>query len=191
MQGLKTSHRKYSKCFRIIQKMKRHSKRNNSSDSRRAFLKRFGLLAGVSIVPAERLTRMTELLQTQSRTDEEICAEKFGIARRESLEARPIGEVMVAIGTSFLKTPYLAHSLEAPGPEALVMNLRGLDCVTFVENTLALSRCTKLGQYNYEQDRMQLQLIRYRGGKIDGYPSRLHYFSDWIFDNAEKKVVRD
>ena len=174
--------------------MKRRSSRDDASrqrDSRREFLKRFCVLAGVSMVPAERLTRMTKLLQAQSPDDEEICAGKFEIARKESLATRPIGEIVVAAGTSFLKTPYVAHTLEANGPEGLVMNLRGLDCVTFVENTLALARCIRLGQYSYEQDRQQLQLIRYRGGRIEGYPSRLHYFSDWIFDNAEKKVVRD
>ena len=37
----------------------------------------------------------------------------------------------------------------------------------------------------------QLQLIRYRRGQIDGYPSRLHYFSDWIHDNAKKEILRD
>jgi hypothetical protein len=34
-------------------------------------------------------------------------------------------------------------------------------------------------------------LIRYRSGVIDGYPSRLHYFTDWIADNARKGTVAD
>jgi hypothetical protein len=173
--------------------MKRHSKSAESRHpgSRRAFLKRFGLLAGVSVVPKAHLARITTLLQSRSLSDEEICRGKFEIALKESLATRPIGEIMVAIGTSFLGTPYVPHTLEAPGPEELVVNLKGLDCVTFVENTVALSRCVKLGQHTYEEYRKQLQLIRYREGKIDGYPSRLHYFSDWIFDNTEKKIVRD
>ncbi|MBP1683836.1 MAG: hypothetical protein H6Q27_1403, partial [Ignavibacteriaceae bacterium] len=37
----------------------------------------------------------------------------------------------------------------------------------------------------------ELQLIRYRDGVIDKYPSRLHYFSDWIFDNTQKGIIKD
>jgi hypothetical protein len=71
------------------------------------------------------------------------------------------------------------------------VNLQGLDCTTFVENVLALSRCIKLGQTTFDDFTKQLQLIRYRSGKIEGYPSRLHYFTDWIGDNERKGIVRD
>jgi hypothetical protein len=33
--------------------------------------------------------------------------------------------------------------------------------------------------------------VRYRDGTIDGYPSRLHYFTDWVGDNAARGLVRD
>ena len=36
-----------------------------------------------------------------------------------------------------------------------------------------------------------MKQIRYRQGILDGYPSRLHYFCDWIYDNARKGLVRD
>ena len=32
--------------------------------------------------------------------------------------------------------------------------------------------------------------LRYRGGVIDGYASRLHYFSEWLSDNDAKGLVR-
>jgi hypothetical protein len=32
--------------------------------------------------------------------------------------------------------------------------------------------------------------VRYRGGRIDGYPSRLHYFSEWLSDNAARGRLR-
>lgn len=38
--------------------------------------------------------------------------------------------------------------------------------------------------YNLEQ-------IRYRGGNIDGYPSRLHYISDWIVDNSHRGILQE
>ncbi len=36
----------------------------------------------------------------------------------------------------------------------------------------------------------EIQLIRYRGGKIGDYSSRLHYTSDWIADNEAKDIVQ-
>jgi hypothetical protein len=36
-----------------------------------------------------------------------------------------------------------------------------------------------------------LERIRYRGGTLDGYSSRLHYFSEWISDNSDKGILRN
>src|SRR5690606_12471803 len=88
-------------------------------------------------------------------------------------------------------TPYVAHTLEVPGPERLVINLRGLDCVSFVENTLALSRLVRAGVSDFEAFQAEIRALRYRDGAIDGYPSRLHYFTEWIADNERMGRVRD
>jgi len=163
------------------------------SPSRREFLGKLAplglaVLAGEAAVPTRPAG---EAVARGKTSDEDILRQKVALADRESLRDRPVGEIVVAMGTSFIGTPYVAHTLEQPGEEHLVVNLRGLDCVTFVETTLALARCIKLGHADSASFRNQLQLIRYRGGKIDGYASRLHYFSDWIDDNEEKKVVRN
>lgn len=124
-------------------------------------------------------------------TDEQICRSKFRLADRESLQKRPMGEIMVAIGASFIGTRYASNILETPGDERLIVNLRELDCVTFVENTLALSRCITAGRHTFDQFKEELKFIRYRDGILNGYPSRLHYFSDWIENNETKNVVRN
>jgi len=167
------------------------SEKEEGNPSRRSFLRQLGLLAGASVMGERSAAHAAALLQQPRLTDEQICSMKFDIALRESLADRPIGEVMVALGGSFLGTPYGAHTLELPGAERLIVNLRELDCVTFVESTLALARCVKLGTHTLDAFRDQLRTIRYRHGSIDGYPSRLHYFSDWIDDNAAKGMVRD
>jgi hypothetical protein len=153
--------------------------------SRRQFLKQ---LSGLALIAHE--STPDELVRTLL-SEKEICEEKFRLAARLSLRRLPIGEVMIEMGKSFLGTPYVARTLEAPGAERLIVRLSGLDCVTLVENSLALSRCIKLGETTVEGFKKQLQFIRYRSGVIDEYPSRLHYFSDWIDDNEEKGVVRD
>lgn len=100
----------------------------------------------------------------------------------------PISELMLKTGAFFMGTPYVAHTLETD-KEQLVINLRELDCTTFAENCLAISKTIKSRNPSFEQFAIELQKIRYHDGKIDGYTSRIHYFSDWIFEKDQKKII--
>lgn len=99
-------------------------------------------------------------------------------------------ELTTKIGTELLNTPYVAHTLEIE-PEQLVVNLRELDCTTFAENVLAIARTIKSKTPSFEQFTNELQNIRYRNGIINGYTSRIHYFSDWIFENNKRNFIKD
>jgi hypothetical protein len=100
-------------------------------------------------------------------------------------------ELMVKAALFLLNTPYTAHTLEGNREEELVINLRAMDCLTFVENCLALSRAAQYTYPDYDYFIRQLRDIRYRQGTINGYASRLHYTTDWITDNVNKHVVED
>lgn len=123
--------------------------------------------------------------------DAALCTRKFEFAVSSHLQKRPINEVIIEMGKTFLGTEYVAHTLEQSGEETLVINLRGLDCVSFCENSLVFARCIKKGKPTFDQYKAELQYIRYRGGVLDRYPSRLHYFSDHIFDNEKKGVWKN
>ena len=123
--------------------------------------------------------------------DEALCKKKFAVAVSLSLREKPINDVIVVMGKTFLGTDYLAHALEVPGEERLVVNMSGLDCVSFYENALVLARCIKMNSTTFDNYKRQLQLIRYRGGVINGYLSRLHYTTDYIVDNERKGVWKD
>ena len=56
---------------------------------------------------------------------------------------------------------------------------------------LALAKCAVAGKISRSEFRKNLKLIRYRQGKIDGYSSRLHYFTEWLRDNEKKKILKD
>lgn len=165
------------------------SYRPRAGYTRRTFLKDAALLAAAALPLGSAAAEALRRRSPDKNAD--VVAKKFRLAADRSLEAEPVGDVMAGIGISFIGTPYVAHTLEVPGPEHLVVNLQGLDCTTFVENVLALSRCVKLKQTSFEAFTKQLQLIRYRSGIIRGYPSRLHYFIDWVGDNEKKGIVRD
>ena len=52
---------------------------------------------------------------------------------------QPAGQTMASAGSKLLGTPYEEKTLESGKGEVLVVNLRGLDCTTFVENALKFS----------------------------------------------------
>ena len=97
--------------------------------------------------------------------------------------------VLIKTATFFLNTPYVAHTLEIPGDEQLVVNLREMDCTTFVEYVVAFTLLLKENRTDFERFTQLLACIRYRNGIIDGYPSRLHYFTEWLQNNAEKGIL--
>ena len=91
----------------------------------------------------------------------------------------------------FLNVPYVAHTLEVNDDERLVVNTRQLDCTTLVETVAALKLCAQQGKRGFTDYQQILRTLRYRQGRMAGYPSRLHYFTDWIRDKAEMQLVTD
>lgn len=100
------------------------------------------------------------------------------------------GGLMVYFGLKLCGLPYVAKTLETNPKERLVVNLRQLDCTTFVENTLALTLCMKHGKLRFADFCHFLRMIRYRQGEV-AYTKRLHYFTQWIDDNTELGYVSE
>ena len=103
------------------------------------------------------------------------------------LESTP-GETAVEIAKLFLGKPYVGQTLEKT-PEKLVCNLREFDCYTLVENVIALTRMNTFNLKDYDLYQDMLTKMRYRGGKIDGYGSRIHYFTEWINQAEDNGIV--
>ena len=90
-----------------------------------------------------------------------------------------------------LGVPYVAGTLDGNEEEQLVVLVDSLDCTTFVETVLAFCIADKRGERDYEGFRKALTHIRYRDGILNGYTSRLHYFSDWIRNNEQMGFVKE
>jgi hypothetical protein len=143
-------------------------------------------LSGFS--PAAR-AQFTEPGNRIFQPEDKVIFEKV-MEHLSTIQNASIEELVVEAGRFFLGTPYVAHTLET-GEEQMVINLRELDCTTFAENCLALARTFQSEDPSFEHFVNELQVIRYRNGVMDGYPSRLHYFCDWIYNNQQKGVIRD
>lgn len=102
----------------------------------------------------------------------------------------PFNELLTQTALFFSGTPYVAATLEK-APERLVVNLREMDCTTFVETVLALARTVREDTLSFDAFCRQLKNIRYYNGAIDGYASRKHYFTDWIQANEQQGIVAD
>ncbi|MFV0520824.1 MAG: N-acetylmuramoyl-L-alanine amidase-like domain-containing protein [Mangrovibacterium sp.] len=100
-----------------------------------------------------------------------------------------IGDDVILVGKSFLNTPYVSNTLEGNKREKLVINLSWVDCTTFVEYVLAIARSVHYGDSSFSEFRRELQEIRYRDGKLADYNSRLHYFSDWLYNNEQMGIL--
>jgi len=142
------------------------------------------------IIEAAAEAAPTDTLDTSTPTYlafEEIMAK----AAAEDVAARPYGEIVQWVGEQLLGRPYVAGMLDAPESETLVLDLTSFDCVLYVENVLSLARAIALGTPSYEAYADNVRSLRYRDGQLDGYCSRLHYFSDWIRDNERRGTVQN
>lgn len=143
--------------------------------------------------------------QAQAQNDAEIVAaampdtgetalrysELMAFAREQNLHERPIGEVLMALGLQFRGRPYVVGPLDGFGREVLVCRLDAFDCFTFLEAMLAAARGVAVEDYSFDAYVQRTQEQRYRGGEMGDYCSRLHYYTEWIYDNEKKGLVRD
>jgi hypothetical protein len=63
--------------------------------------------------------------------------------------------------------------------------------VSLVESALAIARAAALPGAGWDAFEHEVERMRYREGVRDGYASRLHYFSEWMADNARRGLLRE
>lgn len=134
--------------------------------------------------------------ESDIRTDETylqtvVYAAEDSVRVEQLLQADCGENDVLFFARQFLGTPYVAHTLEVSDPERLVVNLRQLDCTTLVETVNALAITHRKGQKRFSDFCRNLEAYRYRGGRMQGYLSRLHYFEWWINDATERGLVSE
>ena len=102
----------------------------------------------------------------------------------------PMSELVIKVAKHFLGTPYVAGTLEIE-PERLTVNTRETDCILFVEMCLAMALTAKDAEPTFDKYVDNLRQLRYRGGKVDGYTSRLHYTSEWIIQGTTRGLFTE
>lgn len=116
--------------------------------------------------------------------DSLLFVEKQQVALKEgALSAKTL-----AVARTFLGTPYVTGCLDRNAEECLEVNLYQLDCWTFMENSLAIALAEP---NNFQSYKTNLQELRYWGGNVNGYGSRIHYFTGWLLQNEKRGILQD
>ena len=159
-----------------------------------------GVLASVETLPATPPASNTDLVSSMEAPEDTVDADPETLATftqiqddamAEGVAERPFGEIVQWVGEQLIGRPYAAGLLDAPETETLVVDLRQFDCVLYVENVIALAQSIALGESSYDAYADRVERLRYREGTMGGYCSRLHYFTEWIYDNDVRGAVRN
>lgn len=111
---------------------------------------------------------------------------------KEAVKIADPNERVMTIAEKFIGVPYVAHTLETDdNQEVLTVNLDELDCTTYVQIVLALAITAGEHRTSWRDFIDTLEETRYRNGEMNGYPSRLHYTSDWIVDNVHRGKITE
>jgi hypothetical protein len=93
-------------------------------------------------------------------------------------------ELLISRAKRHIGKPYLAHTLDQTIDEKLIVRMDGFDCTTLVETVVAEVNAPK-------NVKVHVQKTRYRDGLIIDYASRIHYFTEWIYENSKNGIVED
>jgi hypothetical protein len=94
------------------------------------------------------------------------------------------------MASTFLNTPYVAHTLEGNAIEQLVCRFDALDCTTLVDIAVSLA-VARQQELTYEEFLNTMTQLRYANATIDGYASRQHYFVSWRNETQKKGLLTD
>jgi len=95
------------------------------------------------------------------------------------------GERIGYLSGHFLDTPYNSSTLtgDMNTPEVFTINLKELDCLTFIEYIEAMRISGSFAEF-----KDNLRKVRYESGRVD-YRARNHFFTDW--KDANQGLIHD
>jgi hypothetical protein len=145
-------------------------------------------------------SKKAKFVSTKTETSTPLTHQEIFTSRMEMPIQPTLTKSVVEFGKSFLNSVYpKSHispkkivngkvKLQPISEEVLSINLRLFDCVTFAENMISLAETQHSASPDFEYFKDRLRNIRYRDGAVD-YAARLHYFSDWLFENEKRGIL--
>jgi hypothetical protein len=123
--------------------------------------------------------------------DSVYLKEFFDVAKKENWKEKSKSEIFTLFAKSVIGFDYYAKTLDSLDENKLVTTLSGYDCYTLLENGLALAMTVKDENPTQNKFFENIKTIRYRNGILEDFSSRLHYFSDWMWDLSQRGIIND
>ncbi|OFX62036.1 MAG: hypothetical protein A2046_00955 [Bacteroidetes bacterium GWA2_30_7] len=98
---------------------------------------------------------------------------------------------IIDIASYFIDKKYGSGNRGKKSENKILINLSELDCVTYVESVLAIYKTTKYSKRDFCLFAKEVENIKYRNGIKILFPSRLHYFTEWLADNTKRGNIKD
>lgn len=142
------------------------------------------------------------LLLTYSATQAQTYHQRVFNEKMNTIKPLSMASGVLDFGKSFLGDAYPkakkstvrtadgSRAYLSTSNEVLQVDLTQFNCVTFVENMIALTQTSLSSAPNFDYFKDNLKNIRYRNGIVD-YATRLHYFSDWLYENEKRGILRN
>ena len=138
------------------------------------------------------LAAPTASAQDYVSTADDIALAEIVLRELADAPQQAPGAQMVLAAKRLLGQPYEAGTQEGR-EERLRIYLTRTDCILFAETCLGLVRTVQRcgAGASFEDLAATLQQTRYRDGVVDGYPSRLHYTTEWIDQGVRTGVFEN
>jgi hypothetical protein len=164
-----------------------HKREDNSSHSLLKLRGGAGVVnpfsPGGSVVRIYKLILFSIMITMYARHIELGKFSEYGLDQiiHKGSEIMDIPKRIDFLSTEFLGIDYAESTLigDKDTPEVFVINLRGVDCLTFVEYIEAMLLSDSFSAFE-----SNLRKVRYKYGIVE-FANRNHFFSDWIVHNAE------
>jgi hypothetical protein len=155
-------------------------------------------IAVFTFVLIANLTAQSSAKRRTASPDERIYQQRMQMPRGESLPQATMDMAKSFMGSKCPK--YISASeleaedsdvdveLQPMSREYFAISLRLFDCMTLVEASVGLAKTKRSGQPSYSQFKNQVRQMRYANGLVT-YSTRLHYFTDWLFENEKRGML--
>lgn len=167
------------------------------------FLGPFGVVAQPSSVTQVRLIQQRwktepakvkkpyQTWQSVQEYNESIQMLNAILKKHKSDANLPLDQLVTKVGLSLSGKPIRYGMTYLNKVEQPVFYLTHFDAFSLVDNTIALALTVKYGPQSLDGFMGWLEKVRYRDGQCRGFASRLHYFSDWVYDTERRGLLTD
>lgn len=93
---------------------------------------------------------------------------------------------IIDIASYFINTKYGSGNRGKKSENKILINFSELDCVTYIETVISIYKTANKPSPNFCNFVNEIENIKYRDGCKILFPSRLHYFTDWLIDNTKR-----